>query len=234
MNINPLYGVIHDRESKALPAQLLRNSASILFVGNHCNFSHSLMSVTDRELGDLTLATALSLHELRDIIESAPGQPALIVLDEPTMRNLGPDDRAYLIGLSDIALAIAFTSSGYGTACYHDAQLRQRGASIFPLDMRLDVWLSVIRMVAHGGNYIAPEIIAPPAAPATEPLDEIGLTQRQHDVMRLVADGRSNKQIAAELDLSIHTVKLHLRNANLRLGAHNRTEAAMRYRAPQA
>lgn len=237
MNINPLYGVIYDREPRALPAQLSRETASILFVGTQCNFSHSLISVTDRELGDLAVATALSLHELREILRAAIGHPALIVLDEPTMRNLGADDRAYLMGLTDIALAVAFSSSGYGTACYHDAQLRQRGASIFPLDMRLDVWLSVIRMVAHGGNYIAPEIIAPvapPTAHGAEPVDEIGLTQRQHDVMRLVADGRSNKQIAAELDLSIHTVKLHLRNANLRLGAHNRTEAAMRYRAPQA
>lgn len=237
MNINPLYGVIYDREPIALPVRLSRESASILFVGNQCNFSHSLISVTDRELGDLTVATVPSFYELRGRVETAPRRPALIVLDEPTMRGLAPDDRAFLMDLDDIALAIAFSSTGYGAACYHDLQLRQRGTSVFPLDMRLDVWLSVIKMVAYGGNYIAPEIIAPfaaPIPPAADPTEDVGLTQRQHDVMRLVADGRSNKQIAAELELSIHTVKLHLRNANLRLGAHNRTEAAMRYRAPPA
>ena len=62
--------------------------------------------------------------------------------------------------------------------------------------------------------------------PSTE-----ALTEREIDVLRLVADGQSNKRIALSLGLSVHTVKLHLRNASLRLGAHNRTEAAMRYRA---
>lgn len=236
MELSPPYRLTGDGHAQKLTERLSRASASILFVGNQCNFSHSLISVTDHELGDLTVATLPSADELRDLIDAAVRPPALIVLDEPALRGLSSDDRAYLMALTDIALAIAFSSSGYGAACYLDAQLRQRGASIFPLNMRLDVWLSVIKLVAHGGNYIAPEIIAPAtplaAAPA-DPAEEIGLTQRQHDVMRLVADGRSNKQIAAELDLSIHTVKLHLRNANLRLGAHNRTEAAMRYRAPQ-
>ncbi|MCJ1902690.1 LuxR C-terminal-related transcriptional regulator, partial [Paracoccus versutus] len=77
-----------------------------------------------------------------------------------------------------------------------------------------------------------PDILPRPAAGLPPPVpDELGLTQRQQDVLRLVADGQSNKRIALSLGLSVHTVKLHLRNASLRLGAHNRTEAAMRYRA---
>src|SRR5690606_26408932 len=104
---------------------------------------------------------------------------------------------------------------------------------LFPRNVRLDVWLSVVKLVAHGGNYIPPEIMAtaPAATPPGAAGDETGLTQRQHDVLRLVADGQSNKRIALMLGLSVHTVKLHLRNASQRLGAHNRTDAAMRYRA---
>jgi PAS domain S-box-containing protein len=63
----------------------------------------------------------------------------------------------------------------------------------------------------------------------TEPGQRIpGLTPRQSDVMRLLATGRSVKEIARELDLGIGTVKSHLAKAYRILGARNRTEAMLR------
>jgi DNA-binding CsgD family transcriptional regulator len=59
------------------------------------------------------------------------------------------------------------------------------------------------------------------ATPAPE-----GLTAREAEVLRLVAAGRSNKQIAAELVLSVHTVERHLANAYAKIGARNRADAA--------
>lgn len=55
-----------------------------------------------------------------------------------------------------------------------------------------------------------------------------GLTARQSDVMRLIATGRSVKEIARELDLGIGTVKAHLAQVYRILGARNRTEAMLR------
>ncbi|MEF9604898.1 response regulator transcription factor [Paracoccus sp. PXZ] len=184
-------------------------------------------------MGHITVAAASSFDDFRSLSELTNERPTLLVLDEPTMRGLTKEDRAYLLELTDVALAVAFCTGAFGRACYDDEELRQRGISIVPLNIRLDVWLSVIKLVAHGGNYIFPEIISPAGIAIPPPLvpDELGLTQRQQDVLRLVADGQSNKRIASTLGLSVHTVKLHLRNASLRLGAHNRTEAAMRYRA---
>lgn len=236
MNIITCDGVTYDDQLRALPARLMHHKATILFIGTHCNFSQSLVSVTNRELGDIGVAAVHSFRDLRQMLDFDNERPALLVLDEPTLRNLDPDDRDNLLTGTEYALAIAFCSIAFGKVCYEDEKLRQRAASIFPLNLRLDVWLSVIRLIAHGGNYICPEIIqsGETIAPPAPEIKDCGLTCRQHDVMRLVADGRSNKQIAAALDLSIHTVKLHLRNASLRLGAHNRTEAAMRYRARQA
>ena len=57
-----------------------------------------------------------------------------------------------------------------------------------------------------------------------------GLTARQLDVLRLVERGRSNKAISRELELSLSTVKTHLREAFARLGAASRTEAVARAR----
>jgi ATP/maltotriose-dependent transcriptional regulator MalT len=53
------------------------------------------------------------------------------------------------------------------------------------------------------------------------------LTRREREVLRLVADGMSNKEVANKLFISDVTVKLHLRHIYEKLGVRNRTEAAL-------
>jgi DNA-binding NarL/FixJ family response regulator len=55
------------------------------------------------------------------------------------------------------------------------------------------------------------------------------LTSRECDVLDLLSDGLSNKQIARALGISLNTVRSHLHTSYLKLGARNRTEAAVRY-----
>jgi DNA-binding CsgD family transcriptional regulator len=52
------------------------------------------------------------------------------------------------------------------------------------------------------------------------------MTQRELDVARLVAVGRTNQEICAELFLSLGTVKTHLTNIQAKLGVRNRVEIA--------
>jgi DNA-binding CsgD family transcriptional regulator len=53
-----------------------------------------------------------------------------------------------------------------------------------------------------------------------------GLSAREHEVTRLVADGRSNKEIAVQLQLSVRTVESHVRHALAKLAFDNRTQLA--------
>ncbi len=53
-----------------------------------------------------------------------------------------------------------------------------------------------------------------------------GLTEREVEVLRLLAQGKSNQQIAAELDISLHTAGHHVGSILSKVGAVNRTEAA--------
>ena len=55
------------------------------------------------------------------------------------------------------------------------------------------------------------------------------LTQREHEVLGLLSKGLPDKEIADALRISIHTVHEHVRNVFEKLGAHNRTEAAVRF-----
>ncbi|MER7901329.1 response regulator transcription factor [Streptomyces sp. NPDC096046] len=73
-----------------------------------------------------------------------------------------------------------------------------------------------VRLLRH---LTAPERKAPAELPPA-------LTDRELDVVRLVALGRTNAEIAAELYVSLSTVKTHLSSAQLKLGARNRVEIA--------
>ena len=55
-----------------------------------------------------------------------------------------------------------------------------------------------------------------------------GLTARQLQVVRLVAEGRTNREIASELFLSVRTVDMHVRGALVALGCRSRLDAARR------
>lgn len=119
--------------------------------------------------------------------------------------------------------------------------------SVLPMDLRLDVWLSIIRLMLYGGEYLPPESIfqtragdtsLPPLAHdgsqlAQRRTDRAELTARELQILEMVSRGLQNKLIAAEFGLSEHTVKIHLHNIIRKLGVHNRTEAAARYRSTQ-
>lgn len=53
------------------------------------------------------------------------------------------------------------------------------------------------------------------------------LSQREREILQLVATGVTNRQVAHQLDISVNTVKVHLRNIFTKLGAESRTEATM-------
>jgi DNA-binding NarL/FixJ family response regulator len=53
-----------------------------------------------------------------------------------------------------------------------------------------------------------------------------GLSPREAQVLELVAGGRTNKEIAVELVVSVHTVERHLQNAYRKIGVRNRSDAA--------
>ena len=86
--------------------------------------------------------------------------------------------------------------------------------------MRTDL-LNVIRAV-HGGQRGIP---APVAARLAEHTPRIGLTPRELEVLRLVADGLSNAEVADRIGRTEGTVKVHLKNILQKLDAKDRTEA---------
>ena len=98
---------------------------------------------------------------------------------------------------------------------------------------------AALRLIDVGGRYFPPRLLDiaasrfahPVAAPTPRPQASGPLSERQMMVLRLAADGRSNKEIAIALGLSAATIKSHLATIQAVLGARNRTDAAGRARA---
>jgi len=83
--------------------------------------------------------------------------------------------------------------------------------------------LETIRAVHSGKRRVPPEV----AAEIAEHVADDALTEREIEVLRRVAAGKSNKLIAAELDISEGTVKTHMRSILPKLEASDRTHAVM-------
>ena len=111
----------------------------------------------------------------------------------------------------------------------------QAGANGYLLkNAKSDQFLETVRGTLAGETTVPPQMAGSlfqefarlSSAPAAGPNNGFGLTERQLEVLALIARGESDKEIAAELSLSLHTVKSHVRASLSKLEVSNRRQAA--------
>jgi DNA-binding NarL/FixJ family response regulator len=97
-----------------------------------------------------------------------------------------------------------------------------------------DVLLGALRLVLAGGVYLPPEVLRHSQAPAlpgktagAASYRDLGLTERQAQVLALLVQGKPNKIICRELNLAEGTVKIHVTAILKALGVSNRTQAVI-------
>jgi DNA-binding NarL/FixJ family response regulator len=91
----------------------------------------------------------------------------------------------------------------------------------------LDDLTRAIRLVSGGGTFVDPALAGLLAGP--QAADRLpALTKRERQILRLLADGMRNEQVAIELSISPLTVRTHVRNVMDKLEADTRTEAVAR------
>lgn len=114
------------------------------------------------------------------------------------------------------------------------AALREGAQGYLLKDVTLQALLEAIRTLAGGGQHIQPAVSAAllhrlaVGSTPREPSQHQTLTDREIDVLRLMAAGWSNREIATGLHLAEGTVKNHVSSILLKLGVRDRTRAVLR------
>jgi DNA-binding NarL/FixJ family response regulator len=106
------------------------------------------------------------------------------------------------------------------------AELAARGASLVSDGVSREQLVIALKATASG--LVVRDLASMPAQPVQAQLapgETESLTEREHEILRLVGEGMVNRDIARALGLSDHTVKFHLHSIFRKLGARSRTEA---------
>lgn len=164
--------------------------------------------------------TAASLADALKAMEETRYDLVLLDHDMPSMN-----------GLTGLVQAIA-KGQGAGVALMSGSTSRElaeaaidAGAIGFvPKKMASRAMVAAVRLMAAGDTFAPIGLLKSEVAPGA-PLAM--LTRRESSVLRGICDGKSNKEIARDLDLQEVTVKLHVKTLSRKLEAKNRTHAAM-------
>jgi DNA-binding NarL/FixJ family response regulator len=222
----------------------------LLLADDHTLFRDALVQYITRADPDAEVSIAADFPEALGIVKSAPDQD-LVLLDLrmpgmnglngfKVMRNEYPNiPVALMSGVAescDVQAAIELGAAGYfpktlsGKTLLQGIQLVLSGERFMPMDGQGDavmpsyyadsgIGLEAAKTVTTEGDGGVPSEIGPDVDP--------GLTPREKEVLSYLAEGCSNKEIADRLGLQVVTVKLHVRGACRKLGAKNRTQAAL-------
>jgi DNA-binding NarL/FixJ family response regulator len=165
------------------------------------------------EGGDIAAAMTLATSE--------PG-PDLLLMDLAMPGSHGLDDvRALRQTAPALPIVVVSADENPGTV---GALVAMGVAGFIPKSEPAEVIRQAVQLVLAGGTYVPVRYVGAPLAAAPS---HAGLTERQVDVLRLLARGRSNKEIARELGITEGTVKVHLLSVFRLLGVRNRTEAVL-------
>ncbi|MEM9106559.1 MAG: response regulator transcription factor, partial [Pseudomonadota bacterium] len=188
------------------------------------------------------------MHHLFETVEKIRDRTVLVVIDETLCDDASARIHELRNEFPTQVICIAYTSRENLTGYLQQPLSGKAISSFLPMNMRLDIWLVALQLMINGGEYAPPDILI--AGHVFDKQEAIGgyaveqqqiqrpnriiskeqkLTARENDVLRLVAKGYQNKLVAAELELSEHTIKLHMHNIIAKLGVSNRTEAAAMY-----
>lgn len=195
----------------------------VFLVDDHPMIRHGLSALVHGEDDFVLVGQAESGEEA--IATIAPARPDVVLMD---LVMPGIDGIAAIARLKPQLPATRFVIL---TSLVEPAEIRraiQAGASGYLLKNATSQQLvTVIRETHAGRRMMAPEATDAIIAAAHAPAPGADLTQRERELLTLMARGMGNQQIANDLGIALPTVKFHITNILSKLQADNRTEAVL-------
>lgn len=209
------------------------NAVRVMLVDDQALFREGLRTLLSTDPGIEVVGEAANGREA--VTLAAALRPAVTLMDL-RMPVLGGVEATRRLRAADPALRVIVLTTFDDDEEVFEA-LRAGAAGYLLKGAPLERILEAVHGVARGGSFLQPSIAAkvvaefarlsppPPADPLIEPLSE-----REREVLRHLARGRSNKEIAAALNLVEGTVKNHMSSILGKLGVLDRTQAALKAR----
>jgi len=193
------------------------NAIRVLVVDDHPLLRQGVTAVLQDETDVEVVAEASNGHEAVAAFEKHRPDITLMDLQMPEMSGI--DAIAEIRSRFPSARIIALTTYRGDVSALR--ALRAGAVGYLLKSQVLVELMQAIRVVHAGGRRVPPEIAAELAAH----LGEIALSEREIQVLRLVAQGNSNKRVAAELGVTEETIKAHMSSIIGKLDANDRTHA---------
>jgi DNA-binding NarL/FixJ family response regulator len=183
----------------------------VAVVDDHPVFRDGTAAVLAREVDIDVVALGGSLDEALSIV-NADDAPDVLILDV----RLGEENGLKLLGRHGRTAVIMFSAFDYPQ--YHHVALRSGAAGFVAKSVETRELINAVRAAAAGRLVFERQVDPPPPV----------LTPREADVVRLVADGRTNEEVGLALGVTSKTVEAHLGRIFERTGIQTRTELATR------
>jgi DNA-binding NarL/FixJ family response regulator len=199
----------------------------LLLIDDHALFREGVAMLVEQRLPGVQLQLAGDLNAARGALATHPDCTlALLDLGLPDSHGLEGIER-----LREMAPALPIVVLSADDRPETVLGAIDRGAAGFiPKSADSAAFAAALREVLDGRVHLPRPALLGAYSPndsATDNGEALGLSPRQVDVLRLLVEGRSNKLIMRELDLSESTVKTHLQAIFRRLGVNTRTQAVV-------
>lgn len=204
-----------------------RDRARVLIVEDHQVVAEGLAALINDQKDMTVVGTAGSVAE--SITRAAELEPDVVLMDfrlndgtgadaGAGIRRIRPDTRLIFLSREDSDVARFAALEAGASAFIHKSKAAQEV-------------VDAIRKVAAGGTLITPRSIAALLSKRREVESQLErLTAREKEVLRMMAEGTSSRDIASRLGISYTTVRTHIRSLGGKLGVHSKLEAVIKAR----
>lgn len=222
------------------------NRISVLFVGSSLHYSTETLNSVQFEFGVSAFRSdAVDMYSPVEGVDFAA--PRLLVVDQRLAEDLLARPDVYRQVARDGCIAFAYRREDAARNFLRRWNRTDHGdIGFLPTNVPVEVWRSTLRLLLHHQLYVPAALMqvaqsATPilptclsdvkVSPRENPRQSVfhRLTKREKQVLKLVAQGESNKAVAGHLGITEHTVKLHMHNLVNKIGVPNRTAAASFY-----
>lgn len=195
------------------------HSTSVIVVEDHALIRDGLRMLLATEREFLLIGEAQSVAEARSV--AAAKKPDLAIIDIGLPDGDGLELANELIA-ADRMLRVLITTGDLSPATVGRA-LASKAHAYVPKQHSADEFFKALHALRAGGRYLSPAVAASYATKnVNSPLSQ--LTQREREIVSMIADAQSSKEIARTLDLSVGTVRKHRENMMAKLDVHSVAE----------